>query len=280
MNAKKIKELRKTPMISTLPTEPTVVEVRCGMADYSGPFAGFAVSDVKLALETPLNIPYFCDPYVDGRLVNLDYRLAAGEDLQFIRCFGAKGTDDRSSGEAQASAFLFAFGDQLRPLVADAKARGLNLTDAFNELADKAVAFCEPRFGPVTNQAMAIVLQAVRELLKSYKKRSRMANTEDIVDLAEVVNRLDRIEHLLEQNPPTNSVLNEIERDILNTLGDDTLTGQSIADRTRVYKYNSHFRDTLAGLVRRGVLSNKGRGYFRSVQCQVQVRTDLTEANR
>ena len=91
-----------------------VVDVVCGMGDFTGPFAGFLVGDIKLSLEAVLDIPYFSEPFVNGRPVTLDYKLDVGDHLQFVKCFGAKGAKDRPENEAQGEAFLKAYGDDLR----------------------------------------------------------------------------------------------------------------------------------------------------------------------
>jgi hypothetical protein len=69
--------------------------------------------------------------------------------------------------------------------------------------------------------------------------------------------------------PPSNTrpelndtELNGAEQCILEALGDKRLTGQTIAELAG-YPFNSNFRTTLAGLRKRGIIGNKGRGYFR-----------------
>jgi hypothetical protein len=63
--------------------------------------------------------------------------------------------------------------------------------------------------------------------------------------------------------PEGRASLSEMESDILQALGDDTLTGEQIAART-VYPFESNFRACLAALRRRGILGGeKGQpGYF------------------
>jgi hypothetical protein len=55
--------------------------------------------------------------------------------------------------------------------------------------------------------------------------------------------------------------LNEIEQDIIEALGDETLTGEKLAKEAG-RPYNFKFRSSLSGLRKRGILGNKKRGYF------------------
>ncbi len=68
-----------------------------------------------------------------------------------------------------------------------------------------------------------------------------------------------------EQPPDTDSLnLNEMESDILEALGDATMTGEKLAEEAG-YPPNSNFRKTLSSLVQRNILGNhrRGQGYFR-----------------
>ena len=55
--------------------------------------------------------------------------------------------------------------------------------------------------------------------------------------------------------------LNEIEQDIIEALGDETLTGEKLAKKAG-RPYNFKFRSSLSGLRKRGILGNKKPGYF------------------
>ena len=55
--------------------------------------------------------------------------------------------------------------------------------------------------------------------------------------------------------------LNDIEQDIIEALGDETLTGEKLAKEVG-RPYNFKFRSSLSGLRRRGILGNKKPGYF------------------
>ena len=55
--------------------------------------------------------------------------------------------------------------------------------------------------------------------------------------------------------------LDEIEQDIIEALGDETLTGEKLARETG-RPYNFKFRSSLSGLRKRGILGNKKPGYF------------------
>ena len=55
--------------------------------------------------------------------------------------------------------------------------------------------------------------------------------------------------------------LDEIEQDIIEALGDETLTGEKLAKKAgRPYSFK--FRSSLSGLRKRGILGNKKPGYF------------------
>lgn len=55
--------------------------------------------------------------------------------------------------------------------------------------------------------------------------------------------------------------LNVAEENTIEALGTNTLIGGDLAKKTG-YPYNSNFKSTLSSLRKRGILGNKGRGYF------------------
>jgi len=55
--------------------------------------------------------------------------------------------------------------------------------------------------------------------------------------------------------------LNELEQDIIEALGDETLTGEKLAKEAG-RPYNFKFRSSLSGLRKRRILGNKKPGYF------------------
>jgi hypothetical protein len=55
--------------------------------------------------------------------------------------------------------------------------------------------------------------------------------------------------------------LNDIEQDIIEALGDRTLTGEKLA-KDAGHPYNFKFKSSLSGLRKRGILGNKTPGYF------------------
>jgi len=56
-------------------------------------------------------------------------------------------------------------------------------------------------------------------------------------------------------------ILDEIEQDIIEALGDRTLTGAILA-KDAGHPYNFRFKNSLSGLRKRGILGNKSPGYF------------------
>jgi hypothetical protein len=63
------------------------------------------------------------------------------------------------------------------------------------------------------------------------------------------------------KSPPPRIDLNETERNIVEAIGDSVLRGDKIA-KLAGYPFNSNFKTTLSSLKKRGILDNKGRGYF------------------
>jgi len=55
--------------------------------------------------------------------------------------------------------------------------------------------------------------------------------------------------------------LNQIELNIIEALGDDTLKLEELAPRAG-YEVGGYLRKTLSSLVKRGILGNKKPGYF------------------
>ncbi|MHC4354855.1 MAG: hypothetical protein ACYTE3_28150 [Planctomycetota bacterium] len=60
---------------------------------------------------------------------------------------------------------------------------------------------------------------------------------------------------------PKERVADDTEQDIIEALGDSTLTGQKLAKKAG-YPYNFKFKSSLSGLRKRGILGNKSPGYF------------------
>jgi hypothetical protein len=89
-----------------------------------------------------------------------------------------------------------------------------------------------------------------------------------------LVREVDQLvsERLNDPGPPALSVdraasaapanLNETERNILEALGDATMTGEELAPKAG-YECNGHFKATLSTLVKRGLLENLRPGYRR-----------------
>jgi hypothetical protein len=57
------------------------------------------------------------------------------------------------------------------------------------------------------------------------------------------------------------SSLNDTEQDIIEALGNETLTGEKLAKEAG-YRYDFKFKSSLSGLRKRGILGNKSPGYF------------------
>lgn len=112
--------------------------------------------------------------------------------------------------------------------------------------------------------------------LRVHQQFERESNPNDRVSFAEYLQRLhpDKIE-VLSPSVITTAVnveadtkqteiepkLNDTEKNIIEALGTDTLTGEKLAKKAG-YPYNSNFKSTLSALHRRGILGNKRPGYF------------------
>ena len=59
----------------------------------------------------------------------------------------------------------------------------------------------------------------------------------------------------------TNSQLNDQESNIVTALKEGTMTGEKLA-RKAGYPFNSNLRTTLSNLKKRGIINNRGNGYF------------------
>ncbi|MHC4625730.1 MAG: hypothetical protein ACYTDV_02000 [Planctomycetota bacterium] len=81
-------------------------------------------------------------------------------------------------------------------------------------------------------------------------------------DLVLVLQRIakDRGEGKLTLNDAEDS-LDDTEQDIIEALGNETLTGEKLASQTG-HPYNFKFKSSLSGLRKRGILGNKSPGYF------------------
>ena len=79
-----------------------------------------------------------------------------------------------------------------------------------------------------------------------------------------MLERLDRMANGPIQQTTEGPELREIEANILEALADETLTASQIAPKAG-YQNNSRFRETLSGMMKRGILINiRGKGYKRS----------------
>ena len=65
--------------------------------------------------------------------------------------------------------------------------------------------------------------------------------------------------------------LNDIEQDIIEALGDETLTGEGLAKEAG-HPYNFKFRKSLSGLRKRDILGNKKPGYFLEAEYEYLLR--------
>ena len=65
---------------------------------------------------------------------------------------------------------------------------------------------------------------------------------------------------------PIRGKLNDLEREIVEVLEKDTLTGEQIAARLGQDDCDGHLKGTLSSMVKRGILGNKRPGYY--VICQ------------
>ena len=98
--------------------------------------------------------------------------------------------------------------------------------------------------------------------------RERLMNREDSIKRhEEVVSFLKAFAE--EQSQPVLGTLNELEREIVEALGKDTLTGEQIARRVN-RAYDSTLKTTLASMRRRGILGNRCPGYYVSRQSHDQ----------
>jgi hypothetical protein len=79
-----------------------------------------------------------------------------------------------------------------------------------------------------------------------------------------IIKRLKETFGLLEANPPILKLgkFNDTEKKLVRVLGDDTLTAAKLAERAN-YRFNANIKQTLSSLVKRGILANKGSGYYR-----------------
>jgi hypothetical protein len=78
--------------------------------------------------------------------------------------------------------------------------------------------------------------------------------------------------------PPPHQLLNEMEQNILEALGSDTLTGQQLAERAGYPSDSGTFRQVLASMVRRGVLGNMRPGYYVMESDEEQPQTIRADA--
>jgi hypothetical protein len=68
-------------------------------------------------------------------------------------------------------------------------------------------------------------------------------------------------------------IADDTERDIIDALQGETLTGAKLAERAG-YAYNFKFKSSLAGLRKRGILGNKSPGYFLEPEYEFLLKTE------
>jgi septal ring factor EnvC (AmiA/AmiB activator) len=101
------------------------------------------------------------------------------------------------------------------------------------------------------------LLQLARDFVQMLEPIAKKAGQEmSIPDDAE-----QNLEDTEQDLDDTEQNLDDIEQDIIEALGDKTLTGAKLAKKAR-HPYNFKFKSSLSGLRKRGILGNKSPGYF------------------
>lgn len=192
------------------------------------PLVGLHVAQVKALLKDAWGISYFADAFVNGQQVPVAHVLRCGDRLKFVQRFGFKGGDDKPIEKVIGEAMVFVY-PELAEMADKVKSLNLPVNRSLDVMAGMVAEWAEKRFGPPGKSVLAV--------------------------LAEIVDRLDRIESL-------RMPMSQKETDILETLVEGPMIGEKLAARAG-YEYDGHKKGVLASLVRRGLIGNKRPGgYF------------------
>jgi hypothetical protein len=207
------------------------------------PLAGATVAHAKTLLRDAGNIPYFADAWVNGRPVSVERVLRHGDRLGFSQRFGFKGADDRPA-EAQTEALVNAY-PELLVMAARVKALGLPADQSLDVMAAMVAMWLEERFGVLPKKLEAVLAEIVDEFFAEWSRRQQNPQAAPVTQAGRPAPRLT-----------------EAEQNILEAIGNTTLTGEKLADKAG-YPCNSNFKNTLSSLVKRGLLINDRPGYRR-----------------
>jgi hypothetical protein len=106
----------------------------------------------------------------------------------------------------------------------------------------------------------------LKDVLARLNKGLERLSSERLVNREDAIKRHKEMVGLLRPliGEPRQAVpvkLNDLERDIVEALGKDTLTGETIAERIN-RDYDSNLKAALASMRRRGILGNRSPGYY------------------
>ena len=121
------------------------------------PLVGLTVLTAKQQLRESLNIAYFADAHVNGKVVLVSHVLRGGERLEFRKCWGIKGSGDRPYEEQEAEGLIHAYG--LVKIANDVKRRNLPKDESVDLTMLMVADWAAKRFGPTDSDAEKVLAE-------------------------------------------------------------------------------------------------------------------------
>ena len=143
-------------------TMPRTASVQCvhGANEQSVPVAGRSVCWVRQNLGDVLNVPCFAEAILNGRGVDYDHVLAAGDCLEFICRFGFKGARSSRPEVLKARGLLSVY-PEISAIGEQVKAQGLGSDEAIDLTVKLVTELIGRRFGPIPYAEVDLVHRRV-----------------------------------------------------------------------------------------------------------------------
>jgi hypothetical protein len=145
--------------------DTNLVRIICAANEQELPLAGRKIGTVKRSLREVLNIGYFADPWLNGRIATLDDKLSAGDVLEFVVPFGFKGGEGQPPYQVQLAEALIANDPELQAIAVQVKSERLPASESVDRTLRLTTDYLMRRFGKPTNADQPVLDEMVHQLI-------------------------------------------------------------------------------------------------------------------